>query len=110
MFSENSIASENVGADSLRWMIGQIVTTQTGAIHQGLTEGDFFSTGFIFKTSSKVFFITTAHTLDGFWRKYGHDQPIFVFLPNVPAGVRNIYKAVYLFTEPTEDAAVLKIE
>jgi hypothetical protein len=104
------MASDKLSPDKLHWMIGQIVTTKTGDLRQGRTEVDFFSTGFIVKTSSKLFFITTAHTLEGFRRKYGHNQTILVALPSVPAGVNNIYKAEFLFSESTEDSAVLKIE
>ena len=109
-FSGLAFAAENNNAVRLRWMVGQIVTVKTGEIPHGRTEVDFFSTGFIVKTSSKLFFITTAHTLEGFWHKYGHGQQILVALPNVPAGVNNIYKAEFLFSESTEDAAVLQIE
>jgi len=90
------------------WMIGQVVTNSAGRFEDGQSTADFFSTGFLFKTRSSVYFVTTAHTLDGISAKYGDSHPFFVFLPNVPKGVRNAYPASLLFSERSEDAAVLR--
>lgn len=90
------------------WMIGQVVVTDE-PVQSSLKKVDFFSTGFIFKDGSKLYFITTAHTIKGIRNKYGSIPLLYAVLPNVPQGVNNIYRITLLFVEASEDSAVFSI-
>jgi hypothetical protein len=83
----------------LRWLVGKVSVQHNGRF-------SFQSSGFVFRHASRHYVITTSHTIEKIRNDYGHDAPIFIQLPNLGRPL----SCTLLFTEPSEDSAVLEIK